>query len=76
MGWNENGLGIPSTKCKEIWDDTSYQTEKDKKEALLLYYLDTMPNASWQHFAGALHARGEKTALKKAKDFLKDKPAG
>ena len=76
MGWNENGLAIPSTKCKEILHSTCYQTQEDKKEALLRYYQSTMPIASWQHFAGALHARGEKTALEDVKKFLKDKTAG
>ena len=42
---------------------TAYQTEEEKKEALLLYFLHNVPMASWQRVAGALHWRGEKTAL-------------
>ena len=43
---------------------TAYQTEEEKKEALLLYYLHTMPMASWQNVAGALHYQegGDSTA--------------
>ena len=62
--------------CDEIKDNTDYQTEEEKKEALLLYYLRTMPMASWPSFAGALHYREETTASQAVKVFLKDIPAG
>ena len=70
------GLNVPDAVCHEIRDSTAYQTEEEKKEALLLYYLDTMPMASWQNVAGALHFRKEKTALQAVKVFLKLTLAG
>ena len=62
--------------CFEIRASTAYQTEEEKKEALLLYYLHTMPMASLQNVAGALHCREEVTALQAVKAFLKYAPAG
>ena len=70
------GLGVPTAVCDEIRYSTAYQTEKEKKEALLLYYLRTMPMASWQNVAGALHFQEEETALQAVKVFLKLTLAG
>ena len=70
------GLNVPEAVCVEIRASTAYQTEEEKKEALLLYYLDTMPMASWQDVAGALHYRKEETALQAVKVFLKLTLAG
>ena len=74
LGRYAGGLHVPV--CDEIRDSTAYQTEEEKKEALLLYYLDTMPMASWQNVAGALHYRKEKTALQAVKALLKLTLAG
>ena len=62
--------------CDDIRGNTAYKTEEEKKEALLVYYLLTMPMASWPSVAGALHRREEKTASQAVKVFLKGKPAG
>ena len=70
------GLNVPEAVFHEIWDSTAYQTEEEKEEALLLYYLDTMPMASWQDVAGTLHFREEETALQAVKALLKFTPAG
>ena len=77
--WYEHfhgGLDVPDTVCDGISDSTAYQTEEEKKEALLLYYLHTMPMASWQNVAGALHYMKEETALQAVKAFLKYTLAG
>ena len=77
--WYEHyrgGLDVPGTVCDGIRASTAYQTEEEKKEALLFYYLRTMPMASWQNVAGALHRREEVTALQAVKAFLKSTPAG
>ena len=76
LGWYNGSMDVPTAVCDEIRDSAVYQTEEEKKEALLLYYLHTLPMASWPSIAGALHFREEKTALKVVKDFLKDTPAG
>ena len=70
------GLRVPGAVCNEIKYSTAYQTEEEKKAALLLYYLDTMPMASWHNIAGALHRRKEETALQAVKVFLKLTLAG
>ena len=62
--------------CNAIKNSTAYKTEEEKKEALLLYYLSTMPMPSWPSVAGVLHYNEEKTALRAVKNFLKDTPAG
>ena len=74
LGPYYGGLCVPLAVCDEI--STAYQTEEEKKEALLLYYLDTMPMASWQNVAGALHYQKEETALQAVKVFLKLTLAG
>ena len=76
LGWYRGGLGIPQSVRNEIRDNTDYQTEEEKKEALLLYYLHTIPMASWPNVAGALHFRQGVAALQAVKGFLKDIPAG
>ena len=69
-----SGLGIPPAVLNEI--NTAYQTEEEKKEALLLYFLHNVPMASWQRVAGALHWMGEKTALEAVRAFTIFTPAG
>ena len=76
LGLSTGGLYVPVAVCDEIRDSTAYQTEEEKKEALLLYYLHTMPMASWHNVAGALHFRKEETALQAVKALLKFTPAG
>ena len=76
LGGYYGGLNVPAVVCHEIRTSTAYQTEEEKKEALLLYYLRTMPMASWQNVAGALHYWEEETALQAVKAFLKFTPAG
>ena len=76
LGPYQGGLGVPAAVCNEIRASTAYQTEEEKKEALLLYYLHIMPMTSWQNVAGALHMREEVTALQAVKALLKFSPAG
>ena len=68
------GLGIFDAVCDEINESADYQTEEEKKKAMLLYYLHTVPQPSWQTVAGALYGREEVTALDAVKVFLKHTP--
>ena len=77
------GLGVPTYPvCNEIRHSADYQTEEEKKKAMLLYYLHTVPQPSWQNVAGALYRRTvamnnrmeEVTALEAVKVFLKHTP--
>ena len=54
----------------DISASTDYKTEEEKKAALLQYFLDNVPMASWQTVAGALHRRKEKMALQMVKALL------
>ena len=76
LGPYVGGLNVPTAVCEDIKNNTAYKTEEEKKDALLLYYLHTMPMASWPSVAGALHFREEKTALHAINVFLKRTPAG
>ena len=81
MEWYDLGcyfgcLDVPNAVRDAIRANPAYKTLEEKREALLLYYLRTVPLASWQHVAGALHYRGEATALQAAEVFLKYTPAG
>ena len=76
LGQFAGGLNVPTAVCDDIRGNTAYTTEEEKMEALLFYYLRTMPMASWPSVAGALHYTAEKTALQAVKVFLKDTAAG
>ena len=76
LGLYDGGLRVPVAVCDDIRGNTAYKTEEEKKEALLLYYLHTMPMASWPSVAGALHYWEEKTASQAVKIFLTNTPAG
>ena len=73
-GHGGGGLGVPSAVCNEISLSANYQTVKEKKKAMLLYYLHTVPQPSWQTVAGALYRREEVTTLEAVKVFLKHTP--
>ena len=78
LGWGGygggSGLGVPEAVCNEISASADYQTEEEQKKAMLLYYLHTVPQPSWQTVAGALYEIEEVTALKAVKVFLKHTP--
>ena len=76
MGQYYGGLGVPGAVRNEIRTSNDYQTEEEKKEALLLYYLHNVPMASWPSVAGALHYMEEKTASQAVKKFLIATAAG
>ena len=73
-GGHGDGLGVPDAVCNEIRYSADYQTEEEKKKAMLLYYLHTVPQPSWQTVAGALYGKEEVTALEAVKVFLKRTP--
>ena len=65
-----SGLRVPRSLRNDISHSTDYKTEEEKKSALLQYFLDNVPMASWQIVAGALHRREEVKALKMVKVLL------
>ena len=70
LGISRSGLGVPYSVCNDISDSTDYKTEEEKKAALLQYFLDNVPMASWKTVAGALHYWEEEKALQMVKAFL------
>ena len=54
----------------EISANPAILTEKDKMTAMLQYFLNNVPMASWQKVAGALYRMKEEKALQAAKKFL------
>ena len=56
--------------CYEISDNPAILTEEDMLTAVLQYFLNNVPMASWQKVAGALYWRKEEKALQAAKKFL------
>ena len=64
------GLGIPDDVLDEIDDNPAIPTEEDEMTAMLQYFLNNVPMASWQKVAGALYYMKEETALHAAKKFL------
>ena len=68
------GLGVPGAVCDDIRDNRPNKTEEEKKTEMLVYYLLTVPQASWQTIAGALYNREEVTALEAMKRFLHHTP--
>ena len=70
LGSYRYGLGVPPSVLVEVRDSTDYKTEEEKKAALLQYFLENVPMASWQTVAGALHYWEEKKALQMVQAFL------
>ena len=70
LGDYHYGLGVPQSVLNEISDNPAIRTEEDKMAAMLQYFLNNVPMASWQKVAGALYWRKEEKALQAAKKFL------
>ena len=74
LGVYRGGLGVPPAVRDDIRDNRPNKTEEEKKTEMLVYYLHTVPQASWQTIAGALYYREEVTALEAVKRFLHHTP--
>ena len=64
------GLGVPLPVLNEISTNPAILTEEDKMTAMLQYFLNNVPMASWQKVAGALYWMKEEKALQAVKKFL------
>ena len=62
------GLGVPGSKLQEIKQQSS--TEREKSLALVDYWVNTDPNASWEQLARALYRMGEHRAAAVTKQYL------
>ena len=70
LGNYDYGLGVPHPVLNKISDNPAILTEKDKMAAMLQYFLNNVPMASWQKVAGALYMMKEEKALQAVKKFL------
>ena len=70
LGDYDIGLGVPRPVMDEISANPAIMTEVDKMTAMLQYFLNNVPMASWQKVAGALYWMKEEEALQAAKKFL------
>ena len=70
LGDYDCGLGVPLLVRNEISANPAILTEEDKMAAMLQYFLNNVPMASWQKVAGALYRMEEEKALQAAKKFL------
>ena len=70
LGNYHYGLGVPLAVLTEISANPAILTEEDKMTAMLQYFLNNVPMASWQKVAGALYQMKEEKALQAAKKFL------
>ena len=69
LGHYYYGLGVPTDVRDKISDNPAILTEEGKT-AMLHYFLNNVPMASWQKIAGVLYYMEEETALQAAKRFL------
>ena len=74
LGYYNGGLCVPPAVGDDIRDNRPNKTEEEKKTEMLVYYLHTMPQASWQTIASALYYMEEVTALEAVKRFLHHTP--
>ena len=74
LGYYASGLRVPPAVGDDIQDNRPNKTEEEKKTEMLVYYLHTVPQASWQTIAGALYYMEEVTALEAVKRFLHHTP--
>ena len=70
LGDYRYGLGVPYDVLNEIRRNPAILTKEDKMAAMLQYFLNNVPMASWQKVAGALYSVKEEKALQAAKKFL------
>ena len=62
-------LEVPATKRGEVRQQSA--SDEERREGLVKYYVDTHPNASWEHLGGKLLRRGEDAAMEEVKVHIK-----
>ena len=61
-------LGVPTPKIAEIQLQSS--TETEKRRAVVQYWIQYVPHASWGRLATAFYMTGEERAAVMAKQYL------
>ena len=63
------GLDVPGTKREEVKQQSA--SVEEWREGLVKYYMDTHPNASWEHLWGRLLYKEEEAAMEEVKVHIK-----
>ena len=63
-------LEVPTSVFYQITANTSYSTEEKRREAMIVYYLNTIPLASWATLAGRLYLMEQHVPLEAVRKYL------
>ena len=63
-------LDVPDSVYWQINANPSYPTEVKRREAMIVYYLNTIPLASWATLAGGLYRMKEHVSLEAVRKYL------
>ena len=63
-------LVVPATVYAQINANPSYPTEEKRREAMVAYYLNIAPVASWATLAGRLYYWGKRVSLEAVRKYL------
>ena len=63
-------IEVPDSVYCQINANPAYPTEEKKREALIAYFLHSLPNASWAMLAGRLYYKEQHSSLEAAREYL------
>ena len=63
-------LNVPDSVYYQIDANLSYPTEENKRKAIITYFLNTIPLASWATLAGRLYYDKEHVSLEAVRTYL------
>ena len=62
-------LYLPYSVYLQIDANPSYPTEEKKREAIITYFLNTIPLASWATLAGGLYRKEQDVSLQSVRKY-------
>ena len=63
-------LEVPWSVKVQIDANPAYPTEEKQREALIAYFLHSLPHASWAILAGLLYYEEQHSSLEAAREYL------
>ena len=63
-------LGVPGSVYLQIMENPSYSTEEERREAMIAYFLNNIPLASWATLAGRLYWKERSVSLEAVRKYL------
>ena len=61
---------VPDSVCAQIEANRMYPDEEKKRKAMICYFLETNPNASWSLFAALCYERENFQCMQAVQQFL------